>query len=411
MRKIKLSQCGSYVTKERINSNKLNVNNYITTDNMLPNKEGICDAEKIPTNITVNHFQENDILLSNIRPYFKKIWKAEYEGGCSADVLIFRTNSGYNADFIRYCLSQDAFFDYDMKGAKGSKMPRGDKNHILNFELYDFSLPSQTSIASVLKVLDNKIILNNKINNELEQMAKTLYDYWFVQFDFPDEKGRPYKSANGKMVYNEVLKREIPEGWEVGTLRDICKIIRGVSYDKKVISDMYLKEFTPIFRANNIDNGHINYDSLVYVPNNLINSSQIIRKNDVIMTMSSGSLNHLGKTYKSKTNMNCSYGAFCSKITPTDNYRHYLSSFLSSRSFQIYIKNMCLGTNINNLNNDHIYSAPICIPNTSLLDSFNSIADTIFSEIGKNEQENIELVQVRDFLLPLLMNGQVSVQN
>ena len=163
MRKIKLSQCGSYVTKERINSNKLNVNNYITTDNMLPNKEGICDAEKIPTNITVNHFQENDILLSNIRPYFKKIWKAEYEGGCSADVLIFRTNSGYNADFIRYCLSQDAFFDYDMKGAKGSKMPRGDKNHILNFELYDFSLPSQTSIASVLKVLDNKIILNNKI--------------------------------------------------------------------------------------------------------------------------------------------------------------------------------------------------------------------------------------------------------
>ena len=213
------------------------------------------------------------------------------------------------------------------------------------------------------------------------------------------------------MVYNEVLKREIPEGWEVGTLRDICKIIRGVSYDKKVISDMYLKEFTPIFRANNIDNGHINYDSLVYVPNDLINSSQIIRKNDVIMTMSSGSLNHLGKTYKSKTNMDCSYGAFCSKITPTDNYRHYLSSFLSSRSFQIYIKNMCLGTNINNLNNDHIYSAPICIPNTSLLDSFNSIADTIFSEIGKNEQENIELVQVRDFLLPLLMNGQVSVQN
>ena len=267
------------------------------------------------------------------------------------------------------------------------------------------------NVSHLLSSIDEKIELNNKINSELENMAKTLYDYWFVQFDFPDEKGRPYKSANGKMVYNEVLKREIPEGWEVGTLRDICKIIRGVSYDKKVISDMYLKGFTPIFRANNIDNGHINYDSLVYVPNDLINSSQIIRKNDVIMTMSSGSLNHLGKTYKSKTNMNCSYGAFCSKITPTDNYRHYLSSFLSSRSFQIYIKNMCLGTNINNLNNDHIYSAPICIPNTSLLDSFNSIADTIFSEIGKNEQENIELVQVRDFLLPLLMNGQVSVQN
>ena len=293
----------------------------------------------------------------------------------------------------------------------GTTFKEVSKTSLENYEIDIHDIAEQQKISNILNAIDDKIALNNKINQELEQMAKTLYDYWFVQFDFPDEKGRPYKSANGKMVYNEVLKREIPEGWEVGTLRDICKIIRGVSYDKKVISDMYLKEFTPIFRANNIDNGHINYDSLVYVPNDLINSSQIIRKNDVIMTMSSGSLNHLGKTYKSKTNMDCSYGAFCSKITPTDNYRHYLSSFLSSRSFQIYIKNMCLGTNINNLNNDHIYSAPICIPNTSLLDSFNSIADTIFSEIGKNEQENIELVQVRDFLLPLLMNGQVSVQN
>ena len=293
----------------------------------------------------------------------------------------------------------------------GTTFKEVSKTSLENYEIDIHDIAEQQKISNILNAIDDKIALNNKINQELEQMAKTLYDYWFVQFDFPDEKGRPYKSANGKMVYNEVLKREIPEGWEVGTLRDICKIIRGVSYDKKVISDMYLKGFTPIFRANNIDNGHINYDSLVYVPNDLINSSQIIRKNDVIMTMSSGSLNHLGKTYKSKTNMNCSYGAFCSKITPTDNYRHYLSSFLSSRSFQIYIKNMCLGTNINNLNNDHIYSAPICIPNTSLLDSFNSIADTIFSEIGKNEQENIELVQVRDFLLPLLMNGQVSVQN
>ena len=293
----------------------------------------------------------------------------------------------------------------------GTTFKEVSKTSLENYEIDIHDIAEQQKISNILNAIDDKIALNNKINQELEQMAKTLYDYWFVQFDFPDEKGRPYKSADGKMVYNEVLKREIPEGWEVGTLRDICKIIRGVSYDKKVISDMYLKEFTPIFRANNIDNGHINYDSLVYVPNDLINSSQIIRKNDVIMTMSSGSLNHLGKTYKSKTNMDCSYGAFCSKITPTDNYRHYLSSFLSSRSFQIYIKNMCLGTNINNLNNDHIYSAPICIPNTSLLDSFNSIADTIFSEIGKNEQENIELVQVRDFLLPLLMNGQVSVQN
>ena len=293
----------------------------------------------------------------------------------------------------------------------GTTFKEVSKTSLENYQIDIHDLDIQHKIANALNVIDDKIILNNKINQELEQMAKTLYDYWFVQFDFPDEKGRPYKSANGKMVYNEVLKREIPVGWEVGTLCDICKITRGVSYDKKVVSDVYLNGFTPIFRANNIDNGHINYDSLVFVPNDLISNSQIIRKNDVIMTMSSGSLNHLGKTYKSKTDMNYSYGAFCSKITPSNNYRHYLSSFLSSLSFQIYIKNMCLGTNINNLNNEHIYSAPICIPNTSLLDRFNSITDTIFSMIGKNEQENVELVEIRDFLLPLLMNGQVTVSS
>lgn len=352
-----------------------------------------------------------DILFSMIgtvgNTYIEKSNNINY---AIKNIGVFSCKDEKKAKFLYYYLQSPyakRFISSYLNGAVQKFLPLG---KLREFPILPYT-DDKNNIVDLLSSIDEKIEINNKINTELENMAKTLYDYWFVQFDFPDENKRPYKSANGKMVYNEVLKREIPVGWEVGTLCDICKITRGVSYDKKVVSDVYLNGFTPIFRANNIDNGHINYDSLVFVPNDLISNSQIIRKNDVIMTMSSGSLNHLGKTYKSKTDMNYSYGAFCSKITPSNNYRHYLSSFLSSLSFQIYIKNMCLGTNINNLNNEHIYSAPICIPNTSLLDRFNSITDTIFSMIGKNEQENVELVEIRDFLLPLLMNGQVTVSS
>ena len=168
-------------------------------------------------------------------------------------------------------------------------MPRGDKNHILNFELYDFSLPSQTSIASVLKVLDNKIILNNKINNELEQMAKTLYDYWFVQFDFPDEKGRPYKSANGKMVYNEVLKREIPEGWEVGTFASYIKQDKGGDWGKDECAGNYIKK---VYCIRGADFPSLTGHSSCKAPIRFIlnkNSSKILSSGDLVIEISGGS--------------------------------------------------------------------------------------------------------------------------
>lgn len=419
MRKIKLSQCGSYVTKERINSNKLNVNNYITTDNMLPNKEGICDAEKIPTNITVNHFQENDILLSNIRPYFKKIWKAEYEGGCSADVLIFRTNCGYNADFIRYCLSQDAFFDYDMKGAKGSKMPRGDKNHILNFELYDFSLPSQTSIASVLKVLDNKIILNNKINNELEQMAKTLYDYWFVQFDFPDEKGRPYKSANGKMVYNEVLKREIPEGWEVGTFASYIKQDKGGDWGKDECAGNYIKK---VYCIRGADFPSLTGHSSCKAPIRFIlnkNSSKILSSGDLVIeisggspTQSTGRIGYINQHVLERFDDDVITSNFCKALSLNNKntlYNFYLEwerlyksgLFFNYEGKTTGIKNLLFDT--------FVESYKIAIPPQNIINAFYDTVRNIFEKIQCNAKENHYLETIRDFLLPLLMNGQVTV--
>ena len=134
---------------------------------------------------------------------------------------------------------QDRFFDYAMKGAKGSKMPRGDKDQIMRYELPTFSPQEQENIGNLVISITNKLWLNRSINHNLEAMAKQLYDYWFVQFDFPDENGKPYKSSGGKMVWNEKLKREIPEDWKVAQLGNICSFRNGINYAKDEIGEPY----------------------------------------------------------------------------------------------------------------------------------------------------------------------------
>jgi type I restriction enzyme S subunit len=187
---VKLKEVAYYI-KEKISVFKLSEENYISTDNILQNKMGITNAVSLPPKDSkVTNYVKDDILISNIRPYLKKIWFSDRKGGCSADVLALRINDKHYPKFIYYALHDDNFFDYVMQGVKGTKMPRGDKEQIIYFETPKLEYTDQQKIASVLSALDAKIELNNKINSELEAMAKTLYDYWFVQFDFPNEEGK-----------------------------------------------------------------------------------------------------------------------------------------------------------------------------------------------------------------------------
>ena len=162
---MELSKICEY-TSRRINSSTLTVENYISTENMMQNKGGVVAASKVPAEKAVE-FQPGDILISNIRPYFKKIWLADKKGGCSSDVLCIRAISGTDSTYLYYLLSQDAFFDYVMTGAKGSKMPRGDKNQIMKWEVDLPDIDEQRRIGRMLKSIDDKILLNNRINHNL----------------------------------------------------------------------------------------------------------------------------------------------------------------------------------------------------------------------------------------------------
>ena len=177
-----LSDIAEYVT-EKVNSDKITLNQYVTTDSLLQNKRGRQTAQNLPPMPCVlTSYSQGDILISNIRPYLKKIWFADSNGGCSTDVLVFRAKKGHSSNFLFALLMQDAFFSYMMQGSKGSKMPRGDKNQIMHYKVPTFSSFEEENIGNIIVNIERKIALNRQINDNLEAMARQLYDYWFVQF-------------------------------------------------------------------------------------------------------------------------------------------------------------------------------------------------------------------------------------
>lgn len=153
--------------KDRVEVKNLTVDNYISTENMLPEKGGVLISSALPSVATTSGYSKGDVLISNIRPYFRKIWFADKDGGCSNDVLILRAKDNCNPIFLYYLLSENRFFDYTTANAKGTKMPRGDKSAIMQYTVPHFSLVEQMQIADVLSSLDSKIALNRRINDNL----------------------------------------------------------------------------------------------------------------------------------------------------------------------------------------------------------------------------------------------------
>ena len=168
--------------KGKVDVSKLTLKTYISTENMLPNKGGVTEASSLPTVQLTQEYKKGDILVSNIRPYFKKIWQAKCDGGCSSDVLVFQGNLNIDGDFLYYILANDDFFAYSMATSKGTKMPRGDKTSIMQYEVPIFDIDTQRKIASVLRSLDEKIELNSTINNNLEEQISALFANMFGHF-------------------------------------------------------------------------------------------------------------------------------------------------------------------------------------------------------------------------------------
>lgn len=162
----KLADICSYA-KGKTHVSSLTEDTYISTENMLPNKGGVTKASALPTVELTQAYTKGDVLVSNIRPYFKKIWHADKDGGCSNDVLVFRAAEGCDPTFLYYVLANDSFFDYATATSKGTKMPRGDKSAIMEYGVPAFGIEAQRKIGSLLRSIDKKIVINSQINDNL----------------------------------------------------------------------------------------------------------------------------------------------------------------------------------------------------------------------------------------------------
>ena len=383
---MELQDICSYV-KTKVETSNYSIEDYISTENMLPEKGGITVASSLPSG-KVTEFQENDILISNIRPYFKKIWKADRRGCCSNDVLCIRANYNVDAEFLYYLLSQDLFFAYVMSGANGSKMPRGDKQQIMNWEI---ELPSekedQRRIASILSSLDRKIELNNKINADLEEMAQAIFKNWFVDFE-------PFK--DGKFVDSELGM--IPEGWKVGTLGDITK-----NKSAKVKERNDVKVLSPVTTGELVL-------SEEYFTKQVFSSSiakyKIVNKGDFAYNPARVNIGSLGRN---EFDFDGCVSPVYVVFSVLDGYENYFDLFRKTDFFKDSVASLAIGGVRQSLSYDDLSSIEVIIPSENAVEEFNNLYNQMKKTIKANKLESSRLSSLRDTLLPRLMSGEIEV--
>ena len=402
-----LSEIADFVT-DKIPMEDVQLTDYVTTDSLLPNKGGRCVAQNLPPQKCVlTHYQSGDILVANIRPYLKKIWFADREGGASADVLVFRAKSGHSQEFLYASLLQDSFYDYVMKGVKGSKMPRGDKDQIMRYPIPRLSLTAEECIGNMIRSFCAKIDVNRRINDNLEAMARQLYDYWFVQFDFPNEEGKPYKSSGGAMVWNVRLKREIPVGWHVENLIDFAEIKNGATpsttddanYGGDIVwitpKDLSDQQSKFVYQGErNITKKGFDCCSTSMLPTNSV-------------LMSSRAPIGLVSIAKHKVCTNQGFKSFIPKDMEESIYLYY---YIKHHIKQI--EQLGTGTTFKEVSRDDLCKFPILVVGAK--DAYKqwiALQDEIANKQFALTNEIAALIKQRDELLPLLMNGQATLNS
>ena len=269
-------------------------------------------------------------------------------------------------------------------------------NDIKNFVVrLPENLKTQQSIAAVLSALDKKIALNKQINARLEEMAKTLYDYWFVQFDFPDANGKPYKFSGGEMVFDETLKRKIPKGWEVKSLNQVADIVMGQSPDG---ASYNLEQEGTIFFQGSTD-----FDwRFPNVRQYTTSPTRFAQKGDILLSVRApvGDLNI--------SPFECCIGRGLAALRSKSGNNSFL--FYVMKYFKtVFERRNTEGTTFGSITKDDLHSLKLVAPADNVLEKYNEIASKYDEMIFIRSQQNHQLTQLRDFLLPMLMNGQVSM--
>lgn len=323
---------------------------------------------------------------------------------CSNFCEGFRVKEGWNPfyvfSYLQFLYNEGVFFNFEGKTS-------GLKNLQMEQAFSSIDIPEQKSDITILASIDEKIALNRKINVELEALAKVIYDYWFVQFDFPNKEGMPYKSSGGKMVWNETLKREIPEGWSDTPLSKIAKVENGATpstleddnyggdiswITPKDLSDKMTKFFSKGERSIT-QKGYYSCSTTKVPAGSILMSS---RAPIGLVAIASDEV--------------CTNQGFKNMVPEDMDDRFYLYYYI--RMYMPFIEALGSGTTFKEVSKDSMLSFPILkVNNDEVYRRWVSTADNIFGKQNKLEKEIDELQSLRSYLLPLLMNGQIMIKD
>ena len=337
-----------------VTSRTSRIENYISTENMLPNKGGVCTPSNVPSGTAIE-YKAGDILISNIRPYFQKIWQADCDGACSADVLCIRANNKADSKYLYYLLSQQLFFDYVMAGAKGCKMPRGDKKQIMQWQISLPSLEEQRRIAGILGAIDDKIENNRRINDNLEQQAQALYKQWFVDNRCDD--------------------------WKTKKLSEFFNVVTG----KKDANFSTKDGVYPFFTCS---------QDVLKAPDYSFEGAAILLagNGDFNVKRYIGKFEAYQRTYV---------------LIPFDRKYHSFL-YLTIKHYLQEITGGSRGSVIKFITKGNIADFEVALPQINIDDKL-AVLDSLYQTIDGNMTENETLATLRDTLLPKLMNGEIKL--
>lgn len=342
--------------------------------------------------------KEGDIVYSRRGNVTLKALIRKNEAGyfCGTGCLLLRPGNLLDSDYLTYYLSTPKIQSWIISQAIGATMPNLNTGTLSRIPFSGPEKSVQKKISSALRAIDDKLEINNRINAELEAMAKTLYDYWFVQFDFPDANGKPYKTSGGKMEYNTTLKREIPAGWAVNTLSQIANITMGQSpagesYNEDGIGTLFFQ-------------GSTDFGWLFPTPRQYTTSpARMAKKGDILLSVRApvGDMNI--------ANADCCIGrglAALNSKSSSDGFLFYVMKYFK----QVFDRRNAEGTTFGSMTKDDLHSLQVVCPEPGLLKRYDDIVSEYNKMIFTRSLENQDLTKLRDWLLPLLMNGQITVK-
>lgn len=380
-----LKNVARYVT-DKIDVALLNTPEYITTDNMIPNRGGVTECDSLPQAVRVTRYAPGDTLVSNIRPYFKKIWYADRVSGCSNDVIVFRPiNENWDHKFLYYVLSQDAFFDHMMSGANGTKMPRGNKKTIPDFLVPDFDYEKQTRISETLSAYDDLIENNQKQIKLLEEAAQRLYKEWFVDFRFPGHE-------------NTRIVDGVPEGWEKDNLGGICEL------KKETVSAGQVSRGMPYIGLEHMPRVDFCLSSWGKA-DDVASNKYKYAENDIIFGKIRPYFHKVGFAINSGVVSTDSF-----VIKANNELWGLLLMTVFDKAFVDYTYKTCKeGAKMPRADWKQMEKYELLIPARTIRESFEEIVWNITRRIKSLAIQTRSLAEARDRLLPKLMNGEIEV--